>query len=151
VNGFDYGKWADFLAGGELDDVSVFKYYLGDKGGAARTRENMPVEDLEKLATELFADVVAIGAVELPDGYSADDFEFKIVPNEFAQKSRWKRTEVRLKKHPQLLNGTEFTEFTYYLDPIMNMKNMNVSSMIGQMNSGVRSLIQMDIAENGLV
>src|ERR1035437_548430 len=84
----DRKKWYEFT---HRDDkamsASVARYYLGP--GA-------PL-NYEKIAHELFADALAVGAIVLPSAYEEGDFEFVIITGQFRQKER---LSVRFKARP---------------------------------------------------
>jgi hypothetical protein len=68
-------KWYEFIDSNELRFVNVHKYYLGYGTPApGRTTE----ESASKVATELFQDMVLVGAIVLPRPYEADDFIFTV-------------------------------------------------------------------------
>src|ERR1039458_5086384 len=70
VPAFHEDRWEAFVNDGKLSNISLWKYYLGNKS------EWVKRYSYENLATELFADAVAVGAITLPDPYEANDFQF---------------------------------------------------------------------------
>src|ERR1039458_7936461 len=68
-------KWTEFISGSELEELSVHKYYLGK----APPRFGVSTDvDASKVATELFQDMVSVGAIVLPKWCEADDFVFSV-------------------------------------------------------------------------
>ena len=65
-------KWYGFVDDNELCEVNLYEYYL-----KRRPLNPTPVE-FSKVISEVFADLVAVGAFTLPDGYDVDDFEFRV-------------------------------------------------------------------------
>ena len=71
---YNYEKWAEFLEKSGLRNVKACKYYLGrDEHWTAYSEE-----EHSRLITDLFADAVTVGALELPDPYVAHDFKFRV-------------------------------------------------------------------------
>ena|ERR1035437_3355939 len=68
---FDKQKWQDFIKDSRLGKVKSCKYYAGES-----TATHLP--DYEKTVTGLFNDAVAVGALVLPNQYSAEDFQFEV-------------------------------------------------------------------------
>ena len=65
-------KWKKFVHETGLDGVMLHYYYLG------LACVNPKAVDYDKLSRELFADMVAVGAIALPSQYTVDDFEFEM-------------------------------------------------------------------------
>src|ERR1022692_1145024 len=71
---YDYKKWGEFLEKSGLRNVKACKYYLGrDEHWTAYSEE-----EYTKLITDLFADAVEVGVLELPSFYVAENFEFQV-------------------------------------------------------------------------
>src|ERR1039458_5978656 len=66
-------KWRDFVNSSGLRDIKLHEYYLNGKNPYDYTRA-----DEVKLTMEVFADMVAVGAIILSQPYSVDDFEFVV-------------------------------------------------------------------------
>jgi hypothetical protein len=131
-------KWAEFLQTGKLGRVKLANYYLGK--GAPRDLDNA---QSELVATELFKDAVAVGAVVLPDSHVAEDFEFKILNDAFGVEY----VNIALKSHPEL--RTAWTTDTYYLaDGGVAMGARDLEYFFGQMIQGVDSLLWETAEEN---
>ena len=68
----DWKKWVEFVKNDGLGEVNVYEYYLGREPWQATHLQSA------KVAAELFADAVALGAVVLPSPYKAEDFIFQM-------------------------------------------------------------------------
>lgn len=86
---FDMDKWREFVQESQLGSITVKKYYCGDVP--------LGFYGYARIAQEVLADAVEVGAVVLPSAYMAEDFEFlwnNIRPASMAQIS------LRLKSEP---------------------------------------------------
>ena len=69
-------KWEKFVRDNQLTTLGVRQYYLGQPVSA---KAPLDAAECEKLLQGLFDDAVTVGAIALPDGYLADDFEVKVI------------------------------------------------------------------------
>src|ERR1035437_9527614 len=69
----DASKWVEFIEDNGLEDGLLYEYYLG--ANAAKCSGDAATA---KVFSELFADAVTVGAINLPEPYVAADFEFQI-------------------------------------------------------------------------
>jgi hypothetical protein len=74
----DHAKWLEFVNGTKLKGVAVHDYYLGK-----RPVDNYSNDEHARVAIELFADAVGVGAIVLPGSYAVDDFELALSNNLF--------------------------------------------------------------------
>ena len=72
-----FDKWTEFVHDSGLEGTNYFKYYLGDDY-SVNNSATWTVPNMEKAFNELFEDAVAIGAIELPQSYVAEDFLIKM-------------------------------------------------------------------------
>src|ERR1017187_8346567 len=63
-------KWEEFIRAAGLEDVKVYDYYLGQR--SSHSNSNL---ERSRVATELFEDAVAVGAIVLPKPYVIGDFK----------------------------------------------------------------------------
>ena|ERR1035437_3658498 len=70
--GVDDEKWVEFVFGSNSQGVSLRDYYCP---GA---KKQFGPKDLEKVVTELFADMVSVGAIVLPRGKVTADYAFRV-------------------------------------------------------------------------
>src|ERR1039458_1503678 len=68
----DWAKWEEFIKDSGLQNVNLYKYY------ANKQPEDCSDAEHERLLTDLFTDMVSVGAIILPSPYRAEDFRFKI-------------------------------------------------------------------------
>ena len=69
---YQKSPWDEFLRDNELMSVGVAQYYLG-------YRPQVPTKvEYNKVLNEIFADLVAVGAIVLPGSYLAKDFRFAL-------------------------------------------------------------------------
>ena len=66
-------KWQGFVDAAGTDYVNAHSYYLDYV-----PKKELVAAEYEKILNGLFSDGVEVGAVVLPDGYVAENFEFKI-------------------------------------------------------------------------
>ena len=69
--------WDDFVMGQGIPKVPMVSYYL--PGNQA---DELGIEDVLKVVTELFQDFTSVGMLNLPQGRSSDEYEFVAVRNE---------------------------------------------------------------------
>src|ERR1035437_6927799 len=70
--GVDDEKWVEFVSGSNSQGVSLRDYYCPG------VKKPFGPKDLEKVVTELFADMVSVGAITLPRGKVTADYAFKV-------------------------------------------------------------------------
>src|ERR1022692_4821597 len=70
----DQEAWRTFVTSQKLKTETLAQYYLGWQPQGQRLRRN----ELEKIISELFQDLVVVGAIVLPSGATADDYDFAI-------------------------------------------------------------------------
>src|ERR1039458_4211841 len=68
---FERQKWDDFVQNSGMGEVKAYRYYRWPP------KKSVVFYDAEEMITELFMDAVDVGAIFIPDGYSAEDFVFK--------------------------------------------------------------------------
>jgi hypothetical protein len=77
---YDPKAWAQFVAGSNLEDVSLRSYYLGDEVNYETygyvTQNGATGNGEAKLLTELLADAVSVGAITIPSPCDVADFKF---------------------------------------------------------------------------
>ena len=74
--GVDRDVWREFLESHDLEDVMVADYYSVNHDGL------FAAEDHEKIIENVFADMVAVGAIVLPEQYAVEDFRFEMLDND---------------------------------------------------------------------
>lgn len=71
---YDAAKWEMFVHENGLEKLNLYKYYLGHNAQHVYT-----CDERTRIIQELFIDLVEAGALTLPSGYKAEDFELKRV------------------------------------------------------------------------
>src|ERR1039458_2861370 len=69
--------WYDFVMSQGIPKKSIVGYYL-----PGYQADELGIEDVLKITTELFQDFTSVGMLNLPRGRSADEYEFVAVRNE---------------------------------------------------------------------
>ena len=82
-------SWDEFVASTGIKTTKLFRYYLGDDVVLPSDSQ------YEKLADEMFSDMVSVGVLVLPRPYEPSDFVFKM-----EKPSYYKQMVVRLKSKP---------------------------------------------------
>ena len=133
----DWDKWTDFVSSAGLKNVSVAKYYLGKEAKDCLDSE------YGLILTGLLADAVAVGAVELPEGYAPEDFVFRNSPEHARQ------TRVILKNRPRIEpNGGQLNH--YYVQHSRRMDHGNTNFVLGRIVAAIDLLAAADKAINTL-
>ena len=152
ARGFDADKWADFLYSSGVEDTGVFSYYLGHKVAQEHVTATSIsvadfVADLGKLASNLFADAVAVGALELPRGYNVNSFKFNACTD---ANKRWARNsvDVRLRDYPHVANGDPNTNCSFPVDPFTSMQAAKVADLLERIDGTLRVLERAVRAKN---
>src|ERR1035437_566892 len=107
--------WHKFVKSSGVDEIGVFRYYLG------KCPNMLTAEEYERVFTDLFGDLVATGALALPSLYQADDFVFVFSPGKLRRENE---VEVRLKSKPKLNGAPLHIRPHYALTPHMKMKDI---------------------------
>ena len=86
TSSFDSKFWQEFVTTSGARAQLLTKYYLGDKNltsvsGSSKAVSQTRVKEWEKSFQELFSDAIEVGALKLPLGYSATDFEITLKPD----------------------------------------------------------------------
>src|ERR1035437_2675647 len=72
ISELDEQKWQDFVASSDSKNVALGEYYFEP------LNTDLSPADLQKVITELFADMVNVGAITLPECRELQDYEFKV-------------------------------------------------------------------------
>ena len=70
-------RWAEFVLDSGIQKTGMHEYYLGHTF-SRRVGAQKIITDYRKLVAELFADMVLVGALSLPNSRSAEDFRFTV-------------------------------------------------------------------------
>jgi hypothetical protein len=99
-----FEKWAEHVRDSGLENTNYFKYYLGDNY-SVNNSTTWTIPNIEKAFNELFKDAVAVGIIELPQSYAAEDFLIKIqgtnYPHAKHPTSAGYEVEIYLKEQPE--------------------------------------------------
>ena len=123
-------KWAEFVENSELKKVPLTQYYCGeDLSFAQITRA-----DHEKMMTEIFKDAVEVGAIVLPEPFTADNFQF-------CEMDFYKGEEigVALNAHPEIIE--EVCSYTWANN--MPLSDHYMKKVLQWIAEGVDSLLNL--------
>ena len=98
-------NWDRFVEESEIGDVTIDEYYLRHKPCKPTEEEH------EKVMAELFADLVATGALVLPGACKVDDFQFTF--RAAIDKDMQDGVQLTLKSEPEL--KPQWSLIPYYL------------------------------------
>ena len=117
-------KWQEFVHVGDLENVKVWKYYLGEPP------PTLSKEQEQDLIAELFADMVAVGALVLPKKYPAESFVFEIVD---VEKSHGMNIRLKNSRKP----GFKTLNPRRHLGPKVRMGGVEVHNYLGNLQRGM--------------
>ena len=121
--------WQKFVYENELGKMKLYRYYLGG------TPKDCGVAEHEKVITELFKDMVAVGAINLPEPHQASEFVFRM-----AELKSWDRqVSIALKDEPQ--QGVRFSDIAYCFDERQVSAHSDVSYALYQISRALNILI----------
>ena len=127
----DWAKWEEFIKDSGLQNVNLYKYY------ANKQPEDCSDAEHERLLTDLFTDMVSVGAIILPSPYRAEDFRFKINTK---NGQHFRQAKTVLKNHPKL--GAHDNHFQYhYISNSKKMTSSNINFSIGRIIYGIDFLV----------
>ena len=120
-------QWETFVHENGIADLGLYEYYLG-KTPLIRTPANY-----EKILTELFSDLVAIGIIALPKSCEASDFSLRpILPS-------MEKIEACYKNNPNLKEEFRFAVH-YTLPDGMSMRETSQAAHI--IHDGMQGLLE---------
>ena len=123
----DGAKWIRFVRASKLEKLTLKQYYLPNVSAKPTAAE------YELLATNLFADAVAVGALVLPDTVSVEDFRF------IAQ--RFSPEEVKIRRKVSSPGGSFWVFDLDTLRRTIRMSSMNIPTLFRGIARGIDELV----------
>ena len=128
--------WQEFVENGKMEDVTLYQYYiLRDGKDLTSWRSTEPVSLI--IASELFEDMVAVGALTLPDGYDVEDFGFELAKQEPSFLGTY--VEISCKKKPGV--STPLFSPDYYFSQSSRMGGETTIVLVELFELGLRDLL----------
>ena len=148
---FKQHVWVDFVAESGLTKMKLLQYYGALKSYLELNPNagKISVEEMNKLhlatTAELFADAVAVGALDLPSPYTTEDFVFEMVPG--IQSFDDDGVEASLKGKPELRAGVASA---YLLRQDVPLASNGATFFLRQIGAAAQSLILQDLATSAI-
>ena len=132
-------KWREFVQRSGVEHVKIQQYYL------KMMPTRMTKLDYEQVLTGLFADLVNVGAISLPEGSNVDDFTFKMGSQE-----RDSDIFISVKDKPTIRIPLRLAPY-YYLDASKYMSSPAVSHYMRRIMGSVVTLVEQEHDPNASV
>lgn len=132
----DKQKWEEFVSSQGLEQLTLQEYYLGDSGLSGKSQHT--TERYKKIHIELFKDAVTVGAINIPNPYTVDDFKFKVKQSPDGMMTVW----LMLKRKTDA-NGLvrKLDLYTYDLEYGMFLGDADITGALGSLCEEIRILV----------